>query len=258
MPEVEALHVRRPGRGVRASSSKMFANSPDLRRQPSPSSRLPPSYRVVPDQAELVETDRRALRGPAPGVQRRRLRQGARSTALLEVTRHAPDRMLSASPSCCCWRPSLLILNTIRMAIFARRREVAVMKLVGATNWFIRVPFMLEGLVQGLVGRRRGLRHRVPGPQRRPRLWSTPSFVGIGESLFATPRRRHRHRHLPAGRRRPGRRRRLRRRRPPLPRRLVAAGDHTTRCHIGRLRRRDVPRPGRAEHVPMLRPGLNL
>ena len=46
----------------------------------------------------------------------------------------------------------LLILNTIRTAMFARRREIEVMKLVGATNWFIRVPFMLEGLVQGLVG----------------------------------------------------------------------------------------------------------
>lgn len=47
---------------------------------------------------------------------------------------------------------TVLILNTIRLAIFARRREVAVMKLVGATNWFIRIPFMCEGLVQGLVG----------------------------------------------------------------------------------------------------------
>jgi len=47
---------------------------------------------------------------------------------------------------------SVLILNTIRMAIFARRREVSVMKLVGATNWFIRVPFMSEGLLQGFVG----------------------------------------------------------------------------------------------------------
>jgi cell division transport system permease protein len=47
---------------------------------------------------------------------------------------------------------SLLIFNTIRMAIFARRREIEVMKLVGATNWFIRVPFMVEGLVQGLLG----------------------------------------------------------------------------------------------------------
>ncbi len=46
----------------------------------------------------------------------------------------------------------LLILNTIRMAMYARRREIEVMKLVGATNWFIRVPFMVEGLVQGIVG----------------------------------------------------------------------------------------------------------
>ena len=47
---------------------------------------------------------------------------------------------------------SVLILNTIRMAIFARRREVSVMKLVGATNWFIRLPFMAEGMIQGLPG----------------------------------------------------------------------------------------------------------
>jgi cell division transport system permease protein len=47
---------------------------------------------------------------------------------------------------------SVLILNTIRMAIFARRREVSVMKLVGATNWFIRIPFIAEGLIQGVIG----------------------------------------------------------------------------------------------------------
>ena len=47
---------------------------------------------------------------------------------------------------------SVLIMNTIRLAIFARRREVSVMKLVGATNWFIRVPFMFEGVAQGLFG----------------------------------------------------------------------------------------------------------
>lgn len=46
----------------------------------------------------------------------------------------------------------LLIYNTIRTAMFARRREIEVMKLVGATNWFIRVPFILEGMVQALVG----------------------------------------------------------------------------------------------------------
>jgi cell division transport system permease protein len=46
----------------------------------------------------------------------------------------------------------LLIGNTIRLSIFARRREVEVMKLVGATNWFIRWPFVIEGVICGLVG----------------------------------------------------------------------------------------------------------
>ena len=46
----------------------------------------------------------------------------------------------------------VLIANTIRMAIYARRDEVSVMKLVGASNWFIRIPFLLEGMFQGLVG----------------------------------------------------------------------------------------------------------
>jgi cell division transport system permease protein len=46
----------------------------------------------------------------------------------------------------------LLIGNTIRLSIFARRREVEVMKLVGATNWFIRWPFVIEGVICGLIG----------------------------------------------------------------------------------------------------------
>jgi len=45
-----------------------------------------------------------------------------------------------------------LIANTLRMGIFARRREIGIMKLVGATNWRIRVPFMIEGLVESLIG----------------------------------------------------------------------------------------------------------
>ncbi len=45
-----------------------------------------------------------------------------------------------------------LIVNTIRLATFARRREIEVMKLVGASNWFVRIPFIAEGMVQGIVG----------------------------------------------------------------------------------------------------------
>jgi cell division transport system permease protein len=46
----------------------------------------------------------------------------------------------------------LLIANTIRLSIFSRRREIEVMKLVGATNWFVRGPFMLEGVFCGIAG----------------------------------------------------------------------------------------------------------
>ncbi len=45
-----------------------------------------------------------------------------------------------------------LISNTIRLAIYARRKEIAIMRLVGASNWFIRWPFFIEGIVEGLIG----------------------------------------------------------------------------------------------------------
>jgi len=46
----------------------------------------------------------------------------------------------------------VLIANTIRIAIFARRDEIGIMKLVGAGNWFVRIPFLLEGLIEGVIG----------------------------------------------------------------------------------------------------------
>jgi cell division transport system permease protein len=46
----------------------------------------------------------------------------------------------------------VLIANTLRMGMFARRREIGIMRLVGATNWRIRIPFLIEGMVESLVG----------------------------------------------------------------------------------------------------------
>src|SRR3989442_14301477 len=47
---------------------------------------------------------------------------------------------------------TVLVANTLRMGMFSRRREIGIMRLVGATNWRIRVPFLIEGLVESLLG----------------------------------------------------------------------------------------------------------
>jgi cell division transport system permease protein len=69
----------------------------------------------------------------------------------------------------------VLIINSIRIAMFARRHEIEVMKLVGATNWFIRVPFMAEGLVQGILGSAAGI-----GIVVALRSWLLPTLVSGG------------------------------------------------------------------------------
>ncbi|MBV8984888.1 MAG: FtsX-like permease family protein, partial [Acidimicrobiia bacterium] len=127
---------------------KMFSNSPDMVGTLSVD-QMPPSFRVVPRQAAQVDVIGNRFKDAA-GV---RDVVYAKDTvkALLSVTRYA-QLLIWAVAIVLLAAASLLILNTIRMAIYARRREVAVMKLVGATNWFIRVPFMFEGLVQGLIG----------------------------------------------------------------------------------------------------------
>lgn len=46
----------------------------------------------------------------------------------------------------------LIVANTVKLTVFARRSEIEIMKLVGATNWFIRIPFIIEGAIQGITG----------------------------------------------------------------------------------------------------------
>jgi len=112
---------------------------------------LPPSYRVVPTEldAAQVEVLARSFEDE-PGVRRviratEEIRKIERATDVVRWIVLVAGIILLATGL-------LLILNTIRMAMFARRREIEVMKLVGATNWFILVPFMLEGTAQGIMG----------------------------------------------------------------------------------------------------------
>ncbi|TML64528.1 MAG: ABC transporter permease [Actinobacteria bacterium] len=147
MPEVKRVRFVSKDAAY-AEFKKLFANSPDMVETVTPDN-LPPSFRVVPKAAEQVESIGEPFRN-RPGVYRVVYAEKQVKT-LLKVTRALQLGILVIALVLLA-SASVLILNTIRMAIFARRREVAVMKLVGATNWFIRVPFMFEGLLQGLVG----------------------------------------------------------------------------------------------------------
>ncbi|HEY4280759.1 MAG TPA: permease-like cell division protein FtsX [Conexibacter sp.] len=73
------------------------------------------------------------------------------TTKILEVTRFV--KLMAASLALLLIAASIfLIANTIRLSLYARRREIEVMKLVGATDWFIRWPFVIEGIVVGALG----------------------------------------------------------------------------------------------------------
>jgi cell division transport system permease protein len=127
---------------------KLFADQPDLVQTTEPAA-LPSSFRVAPMKAELTETVANRYQSQ-PGVDEVKTAE-KEVKKLLSATNWIRTAfivifflLLAAS--------LFLIVNTIRLATFARRREIEVMKLVGASNWFVRIPFMLEGLVQGVIG----------------------------------------------------------------------------------------------------------
>ncbi len=120
---------------------------------------LPDTFRVVPDDPDEVTAivDRLAPR-EADGTR-------VPSLAGIDEVRNKEEdtqKILSATglvkiltaglAALLVFASIALIANTIRLSIFARRREVEVMKLVGATNWFIRWPFVIEGVIVGFMG----------------------------------------------------------------------------------------------------------
>jgi cell division transport system permease protein len=115
---------------------------------------LPDLFRVTPedpDRLDVIEESLMAGGRPAlTGIDDVKNREGE-TDKILSAT--SLVKVIAAGLAALLVFASIaLVANTIRLSIFARRREVEVMKLVGATNWFIRWPFVIEGVIVGFFG----------------------------------------------------------------------------------------------------------
>jgi cell division transport system permease protein len=120
---------------------------------------LPDLFRITPDQPDDIKAVRDALAPPSPSggtttidsaIDEVRNREDD-TNKILSVTQ-AVKLTMAGLAVLLAIASVLLIANTIRLSLYARRREVEVMKLVGATDWFIRWPFVLEGMLVGALG----------------------------------------------------------------------------------------------------------
>jgi cell division transport system permease protein len=127
---------------------KLFADSPDLVKAVQ-ADKLPESFRVNlvnPEQYEQIFDRYKDRDGIDDIIDQRRLLEQIFSIL------SAIQNMALASASVMAIAALLLVANTIQVAAYSKRREVAVMKLVGASNWFIQAPFVLEAVVAGMLG----------------------------------------------------------------------------------------------------------
>jgi len=128
----------------------MRKRSPELTENLA-SNPLPASFDVVPVRGEDTEAIAKSLQGSKLAAIED-IRWGKEVSQRILAIARAMQFMFAIIVLVLLAASTILIANTIRLSIFARRREIEVMKLVGATNWFVRGPFMLEGLLQGLAG----------------------------------------------------------------------------------------------------------
>jgi len=138
------------------AEKQMRKKFPDLYSTPLPGNPLPDSWVVTPTKGEYTPVVGAAIRrANYPGVEQpaaQGVQWGAQTAKRVLTIAEVIWVAFLVAVILLVTASTLLIANTIRLSIFARRREIEVMKLVGATNWFVRGPFMLEGLLCGLAG----------------------------------------------------------------------------------------------------------
>ncbi len=128
----------------------MKKKNPDLVKQ-LPSNPLPDGFEITPKRGEDVESIAAKIpSSTALGVEK--VSYGKKTAKRILRVARVVEIVFLLAVLVLLVAATLLIANTIRLSIFSRRREIEVMKLVGATNWFVRGPFMLEGLICGLAG----------------------------------------------------------------------------------------------------------
>jgi len=132
-----------------AAWAEMKERFPDL-VEGAPRNPLPASYEVIPNEADQVQAVAASLEPLPAGVETVKYGE-KKAERVLQVATIIGVIFLVGSIILLV-ASTILIANTIRLSIFSRRREIEVMKLVGASNWFVRGPFMLEGLLCGLAG----------------------------------------------------------------------------------------------------------
>ncbi|HVU78752.1 MAG TPA: permease-like cell division protein FtsX [Gaiellaceae bacterium] len=110
------------------------------------------SLEVTPNKAENVDKLYSSLTGANKAAFVDKVSDGKKISHRILQVAHVIEIVFTLATLVLLVASILLISNTIRLSIFSRRREIEVMKLVGATNWFVRGPFMLEGLLCGLAG----------------------------------------------------------------------------------------------------------
>jgi len=161
IPHVQSVHFVSKDQAKTILSQRLEAeNREDIVAQlPGAHNPLPASFNVTPDDLANLGSVRAAITPPGANG-----KPAAISPLISDIGDSRDDaQKISGATSAIRWvlavvsgllliASLLLVANTIRLSIYARRREVEVMRLVGATNWFIRWPFMVEGLVCGLLG----------------------------------------------------------------------------------------------------------
>lgn len=147
MPEVQKVYFESKQQAFE-QYKRMFKDSPAITENVDPNA-LPASFRIKLKDANQAQAAASKLQG-RPGVDEVQF-GGEAMKRLLKFT-GVIRTILLIGIVLTLSAAVLLIANTIRLGIYARRKEIGIMKLVGATNWFIRVPFIFEGTVQAALG----------------------------------------------------------------------------------------------------------